>query len=99
MRVKSFIVGLVLLGVCAGCVEDAQKSKTNAMRPRTMYDVPSARLAYRLEPDVPFDAPAPPTEKLDAIQKDFDVNRKQDALIRTVVAPDNLRAAVEKVTG
>jgi hypothetical protein len=71
--------------------------------PRSMAEVPAAKLAYRFESDVQ----APPDElvtddpnkKLEAIQKDFDSRRKADALIRTVVSPDSQRVMALYETG
>jgi hypothetical protein len=68
-----------------------------------MAEVPAVKLAYRFEPDT--EAPADvvfkddPSQKADAIQKDFDNRRKDDALVRTVLSPDGQRAAVLYETG
>lgn len=62
-------------------------------RPRTFADVPSERLAFRFEPDVtepPVAASAAP-EKSEAVQRDFDIRRADDALLRTVQSPDGSR--------
>jgi WD40-like Beta Propeller Repeat len=64
-----------------------------SVRPRSLRDVPAQRLAYRFMPDTA----APPsalkaadssTERLATVQADFETNRKDDALLRTVVSPD-----------
>jgi hypothetical protein len=57
-----------------------------------MRDVPAQRLAYRFTPDTP----APPiasakddaSARLPSVEADFEANRKDDALLRTVVSPD-----------
>ncbi len=63
-------------------------------RPRTFADVPAERLAFRFEPDVtepPTAAAASTDEKLEAVQRDFDIRRTDDALLRTVASPDGQR--------
>jgi hypothetical protein len=71
--------------------------------PRTMAEVPAVKLAYRFEPDVETPADTlikdDPSQKSDAIQKDFDTRRKDDALIRVVPSPDGQRALVLYETG
>ncbi len=69
-----------------------------SVRPRSLRDVPAQRLAYRFAPDTP----APPgaaaavaavasssdsNTRLASVQADFETNRKDDALLRTVVSP------------
>lgn len=77
----------------AGCRET---EGTKGVRPRTMGDVPAERLAYRFEADI--EAPEAVsrsedvTEKLPSIQMDFEVRRKDDALLRTIPSPDGHRA-------
>jgi hypothetical protein len=57
-----------------------------------MRDVPAQRLAYRFAPDT--SAPpaaagtADPNTRLASVEADFETNRKDDALLRTVVSPD-----------
>jgi hypothetical protein len=63
--------------------------------PRQLRDVPAQRLAYRFEPDIqpPPGADSEQTSsKLAPIQDDFNAHRKDEALLRTVVSPDGLRA-------
>jgi dipeptidyl aminopeptidase/acylaminoacyl peptidase len=54
-----------------------------------MRDVPAQRLAYRFAPDTP--APPAPSDplRLASIETEFETNRKDDALLRTVVSPDS----------
>lgn len=79
----------------AGC---RQIGDTLSVRPRALRDVPAHRLAFRLEPDVPDDVlPAglredAPEEPLATIRTAFETQRKDEALLRTVAAPDGLRA-------
>lgn len=84
---------VVLAFFAAGCRE---MEGTKSVRPRTMGDVPAERLAYRFEADI--EAPEvvsrseDTTEKLPSIRMDFEVRRKDDALLRTIPSPDGQRA-------
>src|SRR6266480_3177248 len=83
-----FLIGLITAG-CDNVIERRD------VRPLVMRDVPAQRLAYRLEPDtgLPSDIKTEdPNDKVAAIQTDFNNNRKDDALLRTVVSPDGRRA-------
>jgi hypothetical protein len=79
------LLALFLSTGCRSLIGDKQ-----SVRPRSLRDVPAQRLAYRFTPDTP----APPAAKDDAsarlpsIEADFETNRKDDALLRTVVSPD-----------
>jgi hypothetical protein len=60
-----------------------------------MRDVPAQRLAFRLEPDISLPGELANQElptKLEAIQTDFETRRPEEALLRTVISPDKLRA-------
>jgi len=65
--------------------------------PAAVKDVPSVRLNFRYEPDVP---PPESTEKVGneernaAVQADFDQNRLEELVDRTIVSPDGKRIAV-----
>lgn len=85
----SFIVlGSLLMGGCR------QVAEPRDVRPLVMHDVPASRLAFRFDADVSL----PPeiktdesADKAELIQKDFNTNRVNDALIRTVASPDGRR--------
>lgn len=81
---------LLLVG---GCRENIFQSPTVA--PVTMRDVPALRLNYRYEPDVPAPTDdkknAPTEERNAAVQADFDQNRPQEMLDRTILSPDKKR--------
>lgn len=82
-----FVFGLI----AAGCDHVIERRD---VRPLVMRDVPAQRLAYRLEGDtgLPSDIKIDDAgEKAAAIQTDFNTNRKDDALLRTVVSPDGQR--------
>jgi hypothetical protein len=99
-------VSLLLLAVAlaftgAGC--SRQSGPKQGVRPRTLRDVPAQRLAYHFTPDTD----APPSvaaaedanAKLPTIQNDFDTRRQTDALVRTVLSPDRMRALAIYATG
>jgi len=91
----SSIICLCLLLSLSGC---QQIGSTLSVRPRALRDVPAARLAFRLEPDVSEEVLPPtlvsgaPDEPLAPIKQDFDTRRKDEALLRTVPSPDGQRA-------
>ena len=70
---------------------------TTPAAPSTLAEVPAVRLNYRYEADVP-----PPTElaksnsdeRNQAIQSDFDQNRPNEVLNKTVTSPNGKRTAV-----
>ena len=79
----------------AGCEQIREKL---SVEPRALRDVPAARLAYRLEPDISPDV-LPASLKDDAaeeplapVKSHFETSRKEEALLRTVVSPDGQRA-------
>lgn len=90
---SSLLLALVFGAGCRTLIGDRQ-----SVRPRSLRDVPAQRLAYRFAPDTA----APPgaatavdsasasdsTTRLASVQADFETNRKDDALLRTVVSPD-----------
>lgn len=98
--VASLLVVLCVVTLAAtGC---RQLGGPQSVRPRSMRDVPAARLAYSFEADAtpPADAASDnTTDKLAAVQADFDARRKDDALIRTVLSPDGQRALALYETG
>lgn len=66
---------------------------TNSTGPTSLSQVPAVRLNYRYEADVP--APTLPgvtvEERNPAVQADFDTNRTQEQLDRTITSPDKKR--------
>jgi hypothetical protein len=83
-----FLTALVDAG-CSNLVERRD------VRPLIMHDVPANRLAYRFEADTGLPSEIKPedsNDKLASIQADFNTNRKDDALVRTVASPDGQRA-------
>ena len=93
MRIfKKFIVFTLLLATAA-CQKSIFESPTAA--PAALRDVPALRLNYRYEADVP--APSDPNadalteEKNAAVQADFDANRQQEILVKTIFSPNKQR--------
>lgn len=65
--------------------------------PASLKDVPSVRLNFRYEPDVPAPETGEKTgaeERNAGVQADFDQNRPQEMVDRTVTSPDGKRVAV-----
>ena len=78
----------------AGCKQITEKF---SVQPRALRDVQAARLAFRVEPDVPESAlPAglldeKAEEPVATVKAHFETSRKDEALLRTVVSPDGQR--------
>jgi Tol biopolymer transport system component len=85
-----FIIGSVVLTSC-------QKSifESPAVSPASLRDVPAVRLNYRFESDVPAPPEATQAAKTEernaAVQADFDQNRPQEMVDKTVLSPDKQR--------
>ncbi len=85
------IVAAGLSVLASGCSSGVSNSSTPV--PTAMRDVPAVRLNYRYEADVPA-----PTlnvvvaeDRNPAVQADFDANRPQEMLERTMTSPDKKR--------
>ena len=86
---RTFAVFFVAVSIAAtGCRPETTASNTAG--PTTMREVPAVRLSYRYEGDVP--APTieavPAEDRNPAVQADFDSNRPQEQLDRTITSPD-----------
>lgn len=86
-------VALVLLiAMAASCQQDKPLSSSSGL-PQSLGEIPSVRLNYRYEADVP--APeitaAANEERNAAVQGDFDANRPGEILDRTLTSPDKER--------
>ncbi|MGI9107555.1 MAG: TolB family protein [Pyrinomonadaceae bacterium] len=88
---------VIFVCMVGGCRQVVQKLGMN-VQPRALRDVPAARLAFRLETDIGEDRlpenlrTDAPEELFATIKTQFETNRKDEALLRTVVSPDGLRA-------
>lgn len=88
-------ISLLLVLLFAGCSQSCKTvNEPRDVRPLVMHDVPANRLAFRFQPDTGSPAGLKPedvSDKLDAIQRDFNTNRLNEALLRTVASPDGRR--------
>lgn len=99
-QIKNVIWGLIasIVFSLTGCQQIGDLAKPT-VRPVSLRDVPAQKLSFRFEPDVLAPSAAenivasPAPEKLTAIQADFDQNRPQDALARTIISLDKQRVA------
>jgi hypothetical protein len=98
--VRSLAALVAMLSIVLGGCRPATDDELGVV-PRTIGDVPAARLAFRLEPDVKEDAlpqslraeTATPPELLPGIKAHFETQRgNTEALLRTVLDPTGQRA-------
>ncbi|HLM59369.1 MAG TPA: hypothetical protein VK308_01070, partial [Pyrinomonadaceae bacterium] len=84
---------LVIILATVGCQRGVfQSPASNA--PMTLRDVPALRLNFRFETDVPaptVNQPVQTEERNVAVQTDFDQNRTQEVLDKTITSPDKQR--------
>ncbi len=95
-RVVVCALACALVLSVGGCRQVGEKLGMSVPRPRELRDVPAARLAFRLEPDRDEVVPESlqtdaPEELLATVKTQFETNRKDEALLRTVVSPDGQR--------
>lgn len=93
MRIAKRILIFTLLAASAACQKNI--FQTSTVSPATLRDVPALRLNFRYEADVPAPSEAakaaPEEEKNAAVQADFDANRGQEILVRTILSPNKQR--------
>jgi hypothetical protein len=96
--VKLLAALLAVVCVAAGC-RQAREAAGLSVAPRSLRDVPAARLAFRFEPDVSEESlperlrKDEAEEPLASIKTDFQTRRgNKEALMRTVVDPSGQRA-------
>ena len=80
------VIGLAIMFGCSNAGTDGPASA-----PSSLAEVPAVRLNFRYEPDVPPpDTPksAVAEERNPSVQADFDANRVQELLDKTVTSPD-----------
>lgn len=88
----SVLVAFLFIAACS-----SEKMPAGGGLPAALKDVPSVRLNFRYEADVP---PPETTEKTGteernvAVQADFDQNRLEELVDRTITSPDGKRIAV-----
>lgn len=86
----TFSVGL------SSCARDYGNSTNSTSAPASLSQVSAVRLNFRYEPDVPGpseQAPSNAEERSAAIQADFDQNRPEEVLDKTLTSPDKKRIA------
>ncbi len=86
-----FVASLLILN---GCQRNIFQSTPTENAPTTLRDVSALRLNYRFETDVPapvINQPAQTEERNAAAQLDFDTNRTQEILDKTLTSPDKQR--------
>ena len=90
---KFIFAGTFFLLAFAGCGKDGGKPKEAVAI--ALGNVPAQRLNYRFETDVPAPerkgVPAQTEERNASVQADFDENRIQEVLDRTITSPSKLR--------
>ncbi len=93
MFYRNFIFFAVCLAIFAGCSE--KDAKPEEIAPIDLRNVPAQQLNYRFETDIPAPdqkgGPSQSEERNEAVQADFDQNRPQESLDRTVTSPDKQR--------
>jgi hypothetical protein len=75
--------------------------RKESVRPVALRDVPAQRLAFSLKPDIAAAPPAATDDPatIEKIQKQFETQRADDALVRAVVSPDGQRVLALYETG
>ena len=93
MRNFSKILFLIGLAFLTACQRNIFQSPT--VSPSSLRDVSALKLNFRFEPDVPAPSaaaePQANEERIQAVQSDFDANRPQEVLDKTIVSPDKKR--------
>ncbi len=96
MRTKLVFLAVIAAAFSVACQSNVFKSQPIA--PESHREVPSVKLGFRYEGDVPQPATASQnavTEELNpAVRADFDGNRSADLLAKTIISPDNKRTLV-----
>ena len=94
MNFRIFTIAALSAFLLSAC--SAEKMPSGGGLPSSLKDVPSVRLNYRYEADVPAPQVVEKTieERVAAVQADFDQNRPVEIVDRTVLSPDSKRVAV-----
>jgi hypothetical protein len=87
LRIKFFAAAVLCLAA-ASCQKNDRRSAGKV--PSSLSEVPAARLNFRYEPDVPgpTENNSRTEERNAAVQADFDQNRPQEGLDKTLTSPD-----------
>lgn len=88
---KKLVTVLAAIVLCASACQKKEQQPPATVAPVSLKDVPSLRLNYRYEADVPSprgDAPvAKGEDRNSAVLSDFDTNRQGETLTATVTSP------------
>ena len=90
---KSLLILVLLSLLLNGCQNSVLKTAPNSA-PTAFRQIPALRLNFRFEPDVPaptVNQAAQENQFVPFVQTDFDQNRTQDVLDKTILSPDKLR--------
>jgi hypothetical protein len=97
-RKNAFALSLLTFAVgLSACSRDTGNSANATPAPTSLSQVSAVRLNFRYEPDVPGPTEQPPSnldERSGSIQADFDQNRPQEVLDKTLTSLDKKRVAV-----
>jgi hypothetical protein len=100
---RSQLFAVLLISVLCGAGCRGGLLGRRSVAPRSLRDVPAQRLAYNFQADAPQPKGIPDSQnanaRLEAVQRDFDERRKDDALVRTVLSPDGQRVLALYETG
>lgn len=92
---KKFILFFTILFVLIGAACQKNAIDTPTVTPSSLNGIPALKLNFRFENDVPAPPADPqsvaPNEKNNAVQADFDQNRPEETLERTIPSPDKKR--------
>lgn len=95
-RTPRIIAIFLFAAAMVSCSRDTGNSANDTSAPTSLSQVAAVRLNFRYEPDVPGpseQAPSNVEERSAAVQADFDQNRPQEVLDKTLTSPDKKRVA------
>ena len=95
MRNLSIGILFSVLSICSACSRVSDNTNS-AATPTSLSQVSAVRLNFRYEADVPGPTDQPPSnieERNAAVQSDFDQNRPQEVLDKTLTSPDKKHIA------
>jgi hypothetical protein len=97
-RKPSTLAGLLVASLLASACAGSSGTNGNSVSVGSLRETPSVRLNFRYEGDVPAPtldaARSADVERNPAIQSDFDTNRPQELVDRTLTSPDAKHVAV-----
>ncbi len=96
MRLSKFLwPGLLSIILLATACQNNIFQPQNTARPTALREIPAVRLNFKYEADVPAPTLDPgkaaAEERNAAVQSDFDANRPQEILDRSLTSPDKKR--------